>query len=152
MRTLRIMEGVFRRGMLEEVLLEPGVVHAIFPCLDQLVALHSRFVSQLLSRRNHSLAPGSTTNFTIQQLGDVLVEQVGTDYYINPLVTVCSHPVEDKAAHTYNSQPRCPVFRPERRRDAQVLRRILQSAPESRQALQGAAGAGQEVPELHPGE
>lgn len=75
-RTLRIMEGVFRRGMLEEVMLEPGVVHAVFPCLDQLVALHSRFVSQLLSRRNHSLAQGSTTNFTIQQLGDVLVEQV----------------------------------------------------------------------------
>ncbi|TSN21173.1 Rho guanine nucleotide exchange factor 2 [Bagarius yarrelli] len=74
-RTLRIMEGVFRRGMLEEVLLEPGVVHAVFPCLDQLVALHSRFVSQLLSRRNHSLALGSATNFTIQQLGDVLVEQ-----------------------------------------------------------------------------
>ncbi|XP_060730271.1 rho guanine nucleotide exchange factor 2 isoform X2 [Tachysurus vachellii] len=74
-RTLRIMEGVFRRGMLEEVLLEPGVVHAVFPCLDQLVALHSRFVGQLLSRRNHSLAQGSTTNFTIQKLGDVLVEQ-----------------------------------------------------------------------------
>ncbi|XP_072524942.1 rho guanine nucleotide exchange factor 2 isoform X2 [Salminus brasiliensis] len=74
-RTLRIMEGVFRRGMLEEVLLEPGVAHAVFPCLDQLVALHSRFLNQLLSRRNHSLAPGSTTNFTIQQLGDVLVEQ-----------------------------------------------------------------------------
>ncbi|XP_046732205.1 rho guanine nucleotide exchange factor 2 isoform X2 [Silurus meridionalis] len=74
-RTLRIMEGVFRRGMLEEVLLEPGVVHAVFPCLDQLVALHSRFVSQLLSRRNHSLASGSNTNFTIQQLGDVLVDQ-----------------------------------------------------------------------------
>ncbi|GAA6099769.1 rho guanine nucleotide exchange factor 2 isoform X4 [Tachysurus ichikawai] len=74
-RTLRIMEGVFRRGMLEEVVLEPGVVHAVFPCLDQLVALHSRFVGQLLSRRNHSLAQGSTTNFTIQKLGDVLVEQ-----------------------------------------------------------------------------
>lgn len=59
-------------------MLEPGIVHAVFPCLDQLVALHSRFVSQLLSRRNHSLAQGSTTNFTIQQLGDVLVEQVRT--------------------------------------------------------------------------
>ncbi|KAG9278489.1 rho guanine nucleotide exchange factor 2 isoform X1 [Astyanax mexicanus] len=74
-RTLRIMEGVFRRGMLEEVLLEPGVAHAVFPCLDQLVTLHKRFLNQLLSRRNHSLASGSTTNFTIQQLGDVLVEQ-----------------------------------------------------------------------------
>ncbi|XP_051573988.1 rho guanine nucleotide exchange factor 2 isoform X1 [Myxocyprinus asiaticus] len=74
-RTLRIMEGVFRRGMLEEVLLEMGVVHAIFPCLDQLLSIHSRFLSQLLLRKNHSLAPGSTRNFTIQQLGDILVEQ-----------------------------------------------------------------------------
>ncbi|KAG7457886.1 hypothetical protein MATL_G00232030 [Megalops atlanticus] len=74
-RTLRIMEGVFRRGMLEEVQLEPGVVHAVFPCLDRLLALHSRFLGQLLMRRNHSLAPDSSTNFTIHQLGDVLLEQ-----------------------------------------------------------------------------
>ncbi|KAG7469495.1 hypothetical protein MATL_G00129460 [Megalops atlanticus] len=74
-RTLRIMEGVFRRGMLEEVQLEPGVVHAVFPCLDRLLALHSRFLGQLLMRKNHSLAPGSSNNFTIHQLGDVLQEQ-----------------------------------------------------------------------------
>ncbi|KAA0703566.1 Rho guanine nucleotide exchange factor 2 [Triplophysa tibetana] len=74
-RTLRIMEGVFRRGMLEELMLEMGVVHAIFPCLDQLLAFHSRFLSLLLARRSHSLAPGSARNFTIQQLGDILVEQ-----------------------------------------------------------------------------
>lgn len=76
MRTLRIMEGVFRRGMLEEVLMEMGVVHAIFPCLDQLLSIHSSFLSQLLQRRNHSLAASSTRNFTIQKLGDILVEQV----------------------------------------------------------------------------
>ncbi|XP_056618746.1 rho guanine nucleotide exchange factor 2 [Triplophysa dalaica] len=74
-RTLRIMEGVFRRGMLEELMLEMGVVHAIFPCLDQLLSFHSRFLSLLLARRSHSLAPGSARNFTIQQLGDILVEQ-----------------------------------------------------------------------------
>ncbi|KAK2903423.1 hypothetical protein Q8A67_008136 [Cirrhinus molitorella] len=74
-RTLRIMEGVFRRGMLEEVLMEMGVVHAIFPCLDQLLSIHSNFVSQLLQRRNNSLAPSSTRNFTIQKLGDILMEQ-----------------------------------------------------------------------------
>ncbi|XP_029519131.2 rho guanine nucleotide exchange factor 2-like isoform X1 [Oncorhynchus nerka] len=74
-RTLRIMERVFRQGMLEEVQLEPGVVHAIFPCLDRLTAIHARFLAQLLTRRNHSLQPGSTYNFTIQQLGDVLLEQ-----------------------------------------------------------------------------
>ncbi|XP_019905832.1 rho guanine nucleotide exchange factor 1a isoform X4 [Esox lucius] len=74
-RTLRIMERVFRQGMLEEVQLEPGVVHAIFPCLDRLTAIHSRFLAQLLNRRNHSLQPGSTCNFTIHQLGEVLLEQ-----------------------------------------------------------------------------
>ncbi|KAL4646696.1 rho guanine nucleotide exchange factor 2 isoform X3 [Arapaima gigas] len=74
-RTLRIMEGVYRRGMLEEVRLEPGLVHGIFPCLERLLSLHSRFLAQLLLRKNHSLAPGSSTNFTIHQLGDVLQEQ-----------------------------------------------------------------------------
>uniref|UniRef100_A0A674EEA3 Rho guanine nucleotide exchange factor (GEF) 2a n=1 Tax=Salmo trutta TaxID=8032 RepID=A0A674EEA3_SALTR len=74
-RTLRIMERVFRQGMLEEVQLEPGVVHAIFPCLDRLTGIHVRFLAQLLTRRNHSLQTGSTYNFTIHQLGDVLLEQ-----------------------------------------------------------------------------
>ncbi|KAK7157142.1 hypothetical protein R3I93_008574 [Phoxinus phoxinus] len=74
-RTLRIMDGVFRRGMMEEVLMEMGVVNTIFPCLDQLLSIHSSFLSQLLQRRNHSLAPSSTRNFTIQRLGDILVDQ-----------------------------------------------------------------------------
>ena len=80
MRTLRIMERVFRQGMLEEVHVEPTVVHAIFPCLDRLTALHGRFLASLLQRRNHSLQPGSTYNFTITQLGDILIEQV-MEYY-----------------------------------------------------------------------
>lgn len=74
-RTLRIMEGVFRRGMLEEVMMEMGVVHAIFPCLDQLLLIHTNFLSQLLQRRSNSLASNSNRNFTIQKLGDILVEQ-----------------------------------------------------------------------------
>ncbi|KAJ8273508.1 hypothetical protein GJAV_G00102390 [Gymnothorax javanicus] len=74
-RTLRIMEGVFRRGLLEEVMLEQGVAHALFPCLDRLLALHSCFLSHLLTRRTLSLQPGSRANFTIHQLGDLLVEQ-----------------------------------------------------------------------------
>ncbi|XP_035285734.1 rho guanine nucleotide exchange factor 1a isoform X1 [Anguilla anguilla] len=74
-RTLRIMEGVFRRGVLEEVMLEPGVAHALFPCLDRLLALHTHFLSQLLARRGLSLQPGSAANFTIHRLGDLLLEQ-----------------------------------------------------------------------------
>ncbi|XP_041810969.1 rho guanine nucleotide exchange factor 1a isoform X2 [Chelmon rostratus] len=75
MRTLQIMERVFRQGMLEELQLDPGTVHAIFPCLDQLTRIHSHFLAQLLLRRNNSLQSGSSRNFTIHQLGDILLEQ-----------------------------------------------------------------------------
>uniref|UniRef100_A0A3Q4GWV0 Rho/rac guanine nucleotide exchange factor (GEF) 2b n=1 Tax=Neolamprologus brichardi TaxID=32507 RepID=A0A3Q4GWV0_NEOBR len=74
-RTLRIMEGVYRRGMLEEVMLEAGVVHTIFPCLDQLLELHSHFLSELFNRRKAGLVEGSSTNFTVRKLGDLLVRQ-----------------------------------------------------------------------------
>uniref|UniRef100_UPI0037E8CD50 rho guanine nucleotide exchange factor 2 isoform X4 n=1 Tax=Semicossyphus pulcher TaxID=241346 RepID=UPI0037E8CD50 len=75
MRTLHIMERVFRQGMLEELQLDPSTVHAMFPCLDQLTRIHSHFLAQLLLRRNLSLHPGSNRNFTIYQLGDILLEQ-----------------------------------------------------------------------------
>ncbi|XP_069032591.1 rho guanine nucleotide exchange factor 2-like [Embiotoca jacksoni] len=74
-RTLRIMEGVYRRGMLEEVMLEAGVVHTVFPCLDQLLELHTGFLSELLSRRREGLVEGSGNNFTVRRLGDLLLRQ-----------------------------------------------------------------------------
>ncbi|XP_051271797.1 rho guanine nucleotide exchange factor 2 isoform X2 [Dicentrarchus labrax] len=74
-RTLRIMEGVYRRGMLEEVMLEAGVVHTIFPCLDQLLEWHSGFLSELLNRRKEGLMEGSSTNFTVRRIGDLLLRQ-----------------------------------------------------------------------------
>ncbi|KAK2830002.1 hypothetical protein Q5P01_017933 [Channa striata] len=75
MRTLYIMDRVFRQSMLEELQLDPSTMHAMFPCLDQLIRIHSHFLSQLLERRNNSLQPGSSHNFTIHQLGDILLEQ-----------------------------------------------------------------------------
>ncbi|KAF4100618.1 hypothetical protein G5714_018814 [Onychostoma macrolepis] len=74
-RTLRIMDGVFRRGMLEDVQLEPGVVHALFPCLERLLTIHTHFLTQLLTRRTHSLQSDSTNNFTITQISDLLIQQ-----------------------------------------------------------------------------
>ncbi|XP_041649900.1 rho guanine nucleotide exchange factor 2-like [Cheilinus undulatus] len=73
-RTLRIMEGVYRRGMQEEVILEAGVVHSVFPCLDQLLEWHTHFLSELMRRRSEGLTEGSSTNFTIQQIGDLLLQ------------------------------------------------------------------------------
>lgn len=75
MRTLHIMERVFRQGMLEELQLDPSTAHTMFPCLDQLIRIHSHFLAQLLLRCNNSLQPGSSRNFTIHQLGDILLDQ-----------------------------------------------------------------------------
>ena len=75
-RTLKIMGSVLRRAMLEELQLQPGAVNAVFPCVDELSALHQRFLAQLLQRRRLSLVGGSSKNFVIQRLGDVLVSQV----------------------------------------------------------------------------
>ncbi|KAK1880729.1 Rho guanine nucleotide exchange factor 2 [Dissostichus eleginoides] len=75
MRTLHIMERVFRQGMLDELQMDLCTVHAMFPCLDQLIRIHSHFLAQLLLRHNCSLQPGSYRNYTIHQLGDILLEQ-----------------------------------------------------------------------------
>ncbi|KAJ0066630.1 hypothetical protein NL108_016255 [Boleophthalmus pectinirostris] len=73
-RTLRIME-IFRRGFLEEVQLEPGLVHSVFPVLDQLLELHAPFLQELLQKREEGLQEGSTKNYTVKRLGDLLVKQ-----------------------------------------------------------------------------
>ncbi|XP_014460138.3 rho guanine nucleotide exchange factor 2 isoform X2 [Alligator mississippiensis] len=74
-RTLKIMGGLFRKGMLEDLQMEPGQVHRLFPCVDELSDIHQRFLAQLLERRHTSLAPGSPKNFVINRLGDLLVQQ-----------------------------------------------------------------------------
>lgn len=92
MRTLYIMERVFRHGMLEELQLDPSTVNAMFPCLDHLIRIHSHFLAQLLQRRHNSLQPGSCRNFTIHQLGDIVLEQVTVSHTVT-----CSvfHEVKD---------------------------------------------------------
>ncbi|KAM9307149.1 rho guanine nucleotide exchange factor 2 [Pholidichthys leucotaenia] len=75
MQTLCIMEKVFRQGMLDQLQLEPEIVHTMFPRLDQLTRIHSHFLAQLLLRRKDSLQSGSSRNFTIHQLGDILLKQ-----------------------------------------------------------------------------
>lgn len=57
-------------------MLEAGVVHTIFPCLDQLLEWHSNFLSELLGRRKEGLMEGSPTNFMVRHIGDLLVRQV----------------------------------------------------------------------------
>uniref|UniRef100_A0A3B4BDJ7 Rho guanine nucleotide exchange factor (GEF) 28a n=1 Tax=Periophthalmus magnuspinnatus TaxID=409849 RepID=A0A3B4BDJ7_9GOBI len=75
MRTLRVLERVYRQGLQDELHLDPSTVEILFPQLEHLCHIHGRFLSQLLQRRSDSLEPGSARNYTIHRLGDILLDQ-----------------------------------------------------------------------------
>ncbi|XP_030643364.1 rho guanine nucleotide exchange factor 28 [Chanos chanos] len=74
-QTLTIMAEVFRRGMREEVQLDPEVIGRIFPCLDELLLLHRDFLCAMWERRNSSSYPDSDRNYIITHIGDILLQQ-----------------------------------------------------------------------------
>nr|XP_048684286.1 rho guanine nucleotide exchange factor 2 isoform X2 [Caretta caretta] len=74
-RTLKIMINMFRKGMLEDLQMDPALVQSMFPCVDELSEIHDRFLVQLLERRKESLATNSNKNFVIHHLGDILIQQ-----------------------------------------------------------------------------
>ncbi|KAE8588766.1 hypothetical protein XENTR_v10022728 [Xenopus tropicalis] len=74
-RTLKIMTNIFRKGMLEDLQMDPALVNKMFPCVDELSDIHIRFLIQLLERRKDSLASDSNKNFVINKLGDILINQ-----------------------------------------------------------------------------
>ncbi|XP_033979177.1 rho guanine nucleotide exchange factor 28 isoform X1 [Trematomus bernacchii] len=75
LQTLHIMAEVFRRGMREEVQLDPEALDRVFPCLDQLLLLHHAFFSAMKERRQSSAQPQGHSNYLIQRVGDVLLQQ-----------------------------------------------------------------------------
>lgn len=79
LQTLHIMAEVFRRGMKEEVQLDTESVERVFPCLDQLLAFHHAFFAAMKERRQSSGQPPGHGNYLIQQIGDILLRQVGTN-------------------------------------------------------------------------
>ncbi|KAM5127495.1 rho guanine nucleotide exchange factor 2, partial [Mantella aurantiaca] len=74
-RTLKIMTEIFRKGLLEDLQMDPALVQKMFPCVDELSDIHIRFLIQLLERRKDSLASDSNKNFVINKLGDILINQ-----------------------------------------------------------------------------
>ncbi|XP_029435293.1 rho guanine nucleotide exchange factor 2 isoform X4 [Rhinatrema bivittatum] len=74
-RTLKIMMSIFRKGMLDDLQMDPALVQNMFPCVDELSEIHVRFLTQLLERRRDSLAAESSKNFVINRLGDILIGQ-----------------------------------------------------------------------------
>ncbi|XP_077320100.1 rho guanine nucleotide exchange factor 2 isoform X4 [Lithobates pipiens] len=74
-RTLKIMTNIFRKGLVEDLQMDPALVQKMFPCVDELSDIHIRFLIQLLERRKDSLASDSNKNFVINKLGDILINQ-----------------------------------------------------------------------------
>lgn len=77
-RTLKIMLKVYSRALQEELQFSSKAVSHLFPCADDLLEMHSHFLSRLKKRRQESLEEGSDRNYIIQKIGDLLVQQVGT--------------------------------------------------------------------------
>ncbi|KFV04259.1 A-kinase anchor protein 13, partial [Tauraco erythrolophus] len=74
-RTLKIMNDVYSTGMLKELQYDQQVVDKIFPCLENLLHIHSHFFQRILERKKESLADKSEKNFVIKRIGDILVNQ-----------------------------------------------------------------------------
>ncbi|XP_010157537.1 PREDICTED: A-kinase anchor protein 13 [Eurypyga helias] len=74
-RTLKIMNDVYSAGMLKELQYDQQVVDKIFPCLENLLHIHSHFFQRILERKKESLADRSEKNFVIKRIGDILVNQ-----------------------------------------------------------------------------
>lgn len=75
-RTLKIMSDVYSRGMMTDLLFEQQMVEKLFPCLDELISIHSQFFQRILERKKESLVEKSERNFLVKRIGDVLVNQV----------------------------------------------------------------------------
>ncbi|NXA25182.1 AKP13 protein, partial [Ibidorhyncha struthersii] len=75
LRTLKIMNDVYSAGMLKELQYDQQVVDKIFPCLENLLHIHSHFFQRILERKKESLADKSEKNFVIKRIGDILVNQ-----------------------------------------------------------------------------
>ncbi|KAF6081646.1 hypothetical protein HJG60_008701 [Phyllostomus discolor] len=74
-RTLKIMLKVYSRALQEELQFSSEATSRLFPCADDLLKMHSHFLSRLKERRQESLEEGSDRNYVIQEVGDLLTQQ-----------------------------------------------------------------------------
>lgn len=80
MRTLRIMADVYSKGLQKEVQVEVQTLEKMFPVLEELLELHTHFLSHLLERRREAREEqrGNDGGFVIRRIGDVLLDQVSS--------------------------------------------------------------------------
>lgn len=79
-RTLKIMLRVYVRELKEHLQMDERRLDCLFPRLENLLELHTHFLSHLKERRRDATQPGSDKNYNIQRLADILTTQVETPH------------------------------------------------------------------------
>lgn len=74
-RTLKIMLRVYVRELKENLQMDSGRLDCLFPRLENLLELHTHFLSRLKERRRENLVLPSDRNYTINRVADILITQ-----------------------------------------------------------------------------
>ncbi|XP_056234200.1 rho guanine nucleotide exchange factor 18 isoform X2 [Seriola aureovittata] len=74
-RTLKIMLRVYVRELKENLQMDSGRLDCLFPRLENLLDLHTHFLSCLKERRRENLISPSDRNYTINRVADILITQ-----------------------------------------------------------------------------
>ncbi|KAG8575216.1 hypothetical protein GDO81_009475 [Engystomops pustulosus] len=72
---LKIMSDIYCQGMSSELQYEQQVIEKIFPCMEDLLNIHSQFFQRMLERKKESMAEKSEKNFVIRRIGDICLHQ-----------------------------------------------------------------------------
>ncbi|XP_033934231.1 rho guanine nucleotide exchange factor 18, partial [Pseudochaenichthys georgianus] len=74
-RTLKIMLRVYVRELKENLQMDPGKLDCLFPRLENLLELHTHFLSRLKERRRENLTSPNERNYSINRVADILITQ-----------------------------------------------------------------------------
>ncbi|XP_044056209.1 rho guanine nucleotide exchange factor 18 isoform X2 [Siniperca chuatsi] len=74
-RTLKIMLRVYVRELKENLHMDSGRLDCLFPRLENLLELHTHFLSRLKERQRENLVSPNDRNYTINRVADILIAQ-----------------------------------------------------------------------------
>ncbi|XP_049443520.1 rho guanine nucleotide exchange factor 18 isoform X2 [Epinephelus fuscoguttatus] len=74
-RTLKIMLRIYVRELKENLQMDSGRLDCLFPRLENLLELHTHFLSRLKERQRENLVSPSDRNYTINRVADILIAQ-----------------------------------------------------------------------------
>uniref|UniRef100_A0A1A7YMC8 Rho/rac guanine nucleotide exchange factor (GEF) 18b n=1 Tax=Iconisemion striatum TaxID=60296 RepID=A0A1A7YMC8_9TELE len=74
-RTLKIMLRVYVQELKENLQMDSSRIDCLFPRLENLLDLHTHFLSRLKERRRENLVSPSDKNYTVHRVADILITQ-----------------------------------------------------------------------------